>query len=394
MMKVFIKGLNSCPMRKQKLVQYQRFLQANGHVITDSPETSDVNILWTCAFREDVRENSLSEIQRYQQHYPGRLVVAGCLPDIDPALLSANFNGPVITWKNDARQMEEFFNAPSGSFNKVESAFGEPNICIDAKQYRLENPTAAVSFHDQFIKLVISEGCHYSCAYCSEKLTFPEYHSFDPEVLANLAEKYVKHTGCKDIILVADSLGQYGGDIGTDLPELIRKICLIDPDIRIALNNFNPACFIKFKTQILDLLDKGKIRHLNLPIQSGSDKVLNMMNREYTSADIDEIFSSLRKRNFTEFDTHIIVGFPGETDENFQQTLELLKRHKPKYVLASGFMESPQMPAAALPDKIEPAIRQHRLMLLYEQLTKESIICNTEDSELALDRCRRLNAAK
>ena len=90
-MKVFIKGLNSCAMRKGKLQQYLSFLIANGHKVVNKPQDSDSIILWTCGFRADTKDNSLQEIKRYQREYKARLIVAGCLPDIIPEWLKDNF---------------------------------------------------------------------------------------------------------------------------------------------------------------------------------------------------------------------------------------------------------------------------------------------------------------
>ena len=131
-MKVFIKGLNSCTMRNQKLQQYLNFLVTNGHEVVDTPEKSDVIVLWTCAYRGDVRDNSIFEIQRYEKQFEGEVIVAGCLPDIAPKLLSEKSSSRVINWRDDEDKMEEFFGANNVKLNQAS------NILVEKHEFSLE----------------------------------------------------------------------------------------------------------------------------------------------------------------------------------------------------------------------------------------------------------------
>ena len=226
-------------MRKQNLRQYHKFLTANGHQVVNSPHESDLVLVWTCAFRKDVRDNSLSEIRRYRTEYNEKeLVVAGCLPGIIPELLKENFSGRVIEWNGDERKMEELFGCSKMRFKDASNVFVEERICLDAEAYRNANPEKYVTFHDQFLKLLVSEGCVFNCAYCSERLAFPPYRSFPENELVETARKMVEETGQLEVILMADCLCEYGLDIGSNLPSLIRKLLKIHPDLKVALNNF------------------------------------------------------------------------------------------------------------------------------------------------------------
>jgi tRNA A37 methylthiotransferase MiaB len=110
-MKVFIKGLNSCGMRKINVRKYHDFLVNNDHEVVDDPKDSDIILIWTCAFRRDFRDNSLSEIQRYQKDFDSEVIVAGCLPDIDRKILDQCFHGQVINWREEEKKMEKYFGA-------------------------------------------------------------------------------------------------------------------------------------------------------------------------------------------------------------------------------------------------------------------------------------------
>lgn len=390
-MKIYLKGLNSCSTRKQKLKQYRNFLLANGCEIVNNPDDSDIILLWTCAFRSDLRDNSLAEVIRYQKEHSSGLVVAGCLPDIAPDLLKNIFPGRIIRWRDDKKKMTEIFGNEKFDFNQVSPIFCEENLCQDVEKFRKENPRQDAMFYDQFIKLVVSEGCNYNCAYCSEKLAFPAYHSFPEEDLIDACRLMIKNTGCQEVALLADSIGDYGCDIGSNLPALIHKLESIHPDLKIVLNHLHPASFIKFFDEMAGFFKAGLIKHLNLPVQSASNRILKLMNRMYTKEDIEKIFDFLNSIGSRDFDTHVLIGFPGETQEDFQETVQFILKHKPKYVLASSFMESRDMPAYNLSSKINEQAKQRRLQDFEKQMQACGIICNTNDSKLSLERLRRLN---
>lgn len=390
-MKVYIKGLNSCVMRRGKLTQYERWLQEWGHEIVDRPAEAERILIWSCGFRGDVRDNSLERIAQFESDYPAALVItAGCLPDIDRELVRGAVSGPLVSWKNDFSELEELFG--QGQADREDRPhMVEPKLCDNAGEYRRDHPGADVQFHDEFIKLLISEGCEHTCTYCSERLAFPPYRSFAPELLVMQANQMVKATGDPKIVLVADSLGQYGCDIGSSLPALIRELCASVPRARIALNNLNPADFIKMFDEMVELIGAGMLEHINLPIQSASDRVLKRMNRAYRSDDIARIFAMFRQKNFYRFDTHVILGFPGEDEVDYLATESFVKLHRPAYVLASQYMESPGMPSARLDNHCASDVVKERCSRFFSTLSAAGIICNIERGEIVQERLERLN---
>ncbi len=392
-MNVFVKGLNSCPMRKQNLEQYCSFLTALGHRLVTTPDEADTAILWTCAFRGDLRDNSMHEIERYKRDYGVRVIVAGCLPDIDPDLLMSRFDGDIVPWRSDSQRLQELFGSGINP-ERFRTVFVEANICDDTMKYRRENPDSDATFHDQFVKLLVSEGCEFDCSYCSEKLAFPAYRSFQPDELVKACRDMVDLTGRKEVVLIADSLGDYGCDIGTTLPELVRALVAAIPGVQLALGNLNPASFLRYFDEMKRLICNGHIRHLNLPIQSASDRILKLMNRPYTRDDIGRLFGMLNDAGFSEFDSHLIIGFPSETDADFEETMEFVLQYRPKYVLANNYMESPGMVSSKIQPKVPPEIRQARLTEFARRMKLADILCNTDDSELSADRLRRLNLSR
>ena len=378
-------------MRKGELKEYRDYISACGHSLVDSPVNAEIILLWTCAFRQDVLDNSLEEIARYQKEFKAEVIVGGCLPDIDQESLRKVFIGRTIPWRKDKDGLAEVFGTLAFAAQQQVEGFLEPQVCVDASLYKKENPGKDVTFHDQFIKLVVSEGCNYECSYCSERLAFPVYRSIQPDALLKLLKDELSRTACRKVILLSDSLGDYGGDIGTDLPALIKALRTLDKQLQFALNNLNPAGFRKFFKEFERLFSENAIAHLNIPIQSASENLLKLMRRPYGRAELDEIFIFLNRINFKEFDTHVLIGFPGETAEDFIRTVDFILYHKPKYVLASGYMETANAPSRLLTGKVDVALKNERMDEFTRRMNAGGIICNADKGDLVVERLRRMN---
>lgn len=269
---------------------------------------------------------------------------------------------------------------------------GVEPIAEDIELYKKEHPTQAVSFADQFIKLCIAEGCNCNCAYCTEKLAFPPYRSFPEEKLVVRCKELLEKTNMHRVILVADSPGEYGCDCGTDITQLMEKLYALDDKMEIALNNINPQFFLQHLPYFTEKIKQRKIYHVNLPIQSASTKVLASMERRYTKADLDSIFSLFERLGFHRFDTHLLVGFDGESSEDFVETVDFICRYRFRYILASKYMyaeaghENEQRVGV-----VSEAEKQARIAYLERRVKDYGAILNYDGNELNTDRWNRLS---
>lgn len=390
-MRVYIKGLNICPQRRQNLLHYKHFLEKNGHELLLNPQDSEVILVWTCGFREDVIENSITELNRYRVEFTGKIIALGCLPDIDMKLLEKRFKGTIVPWKKEGKFFEEFFGADAGSFAAAAPVFRENAICDDAAEYRRLNPSADAVFHDQFFKLQTSEGCIYHCTYCTEKLAFPPHKSISKDKLVEACRIPVEQHGQHRIMLLSDSVGTYGRDIGSSLPTLIRSLHSEYPQTAYALSNFHPINFLEYFDDMKQFIQDGWILHLNLPIQSASDKVLSAMNRQYTRKDLEKVYELMINLNFNIFDTHIIVGFPGETEGDFMETIDFLRKYKPKYALVSKYYDSPSSQSSKLGSKVDSSTMNRRLKFIENEMKKAGMVYNVDGGDLLQDRLSRIN---
>ena len=390
-MKVYIKGLNVCAPRRQNLLHHKRFLEKNGHEVVDDPRESEVILVWTCGYREDVIENSIVELNRCESEYPGEIIALGCLPDIDRKLLESRFKGTIIPWKEEGEFFDKYFDAEAGAFTASVPVFHENAVCSDAAEYRRLHPDADVIFADQFFKLVISFGCPYTCAYCTEKLAFPPFRSFSEDELVEACRIPVEQQGQQRIMLIADCLGMYGSDMGSSLPQLIRRLHAEYPQTVYALQNLHPIDFLHFYEDMKQFLQDGWLAHVNLPVQSGSDKVLAAMNRQYTRKDLDRVFGLMQDLNFKYFDTHIVVGFPGETDNDFMETLDFLRQYRPNYALVNKYYDPPGAPSSKMDNKVDDDVVNKRLQIIEDEVKAIGMVYNIDGSDFYRDRLARIN---
>jgi len=364
-------------MRRQKLEQYREYFDQNGHTLVDSENDAEKVLVWTCSFRADVRDNSLAEIKRLRDN-GADVVVGGCLPDIDNKILAEHHDGDVLNWKDDVEKMADIFGSEKVKLSDLVVTYGEDQVCEDLEVYKKEHPNEDVQFYDRFNKLVISEGCPLRCTYCSEKLMFPPFYSFPVNDVVAKCKAMVENTGEYRVSLLADSLGDYGSDLESDFPSLLHSLRGIDDRISFLLGNLNPYHIIKFYDEFDDMLGKGYFHHISLPMQSGSDKVLELMERPYTAADLTRIYELLDRHGFDNYDTHILIGFPGEQEEDFLLTCELILDRKPNHVLLSGCMLNENIPAAKLAGRVDDAVIASRISRAEKLFSEVGIFCNAE----------------
>lgn len=382
-MKIFVKGVNACVQRKTELELYKRYLEANNHELVDNPDDGDVNLLWTCGFRHDVRENSLRTIKKMQEHNP-ELIVCGCLPSIDPEAVSEIHDGKIFPWKEQWEALPKLFGDGRPDLASFKLPAIERSLGYDLEKFKKDHPGIRVTYTDQFIKMYVSEGCNFECSYCAERMAFPPYCSIPPDELADKYRALLKDVSAKKlgdhnsnkIVLWADSLGHYGSDIGSSLPELIEALTSIDDSVQVGLEHLHPHHFLEYFDTLVDYMKKDKIFLFSLPIQSASDRVLELMRRQYTEEGIDKIFSTLNDLDFKDVETDIIVGFPTETEKDFKKTLDFILRHKVKYTKISGYMETKGMDSAKLEGKIPPEVIAERCLRAKEAIEAEGLLFN------------------
>jgi tRNA-2-methylthio-N6-dimethylallyladenosine synthase len=346
--------------------------QSHGLESTDDPAQADVLLLNTCSIREKAQEKVYSELgawwHAYKQRRPELVIgVGGCVASQEGDKLRER--APyvdLIFGPQTIHRLPQLLNQAQGRRAAVDVSFPEIEKFDHLPLPRANGPTAFVS---------IMEGCSKYCSFCVVPYTRGE--EFSRPLLDVLTEVAVyAEQGVREVTLLGQNVNAYrgrtprGGE--ADLAELIRQVAQIDAIARIRFTTSHP---VEFTDRLIGAYaDVPKLApHLHLPVQSGSDRILRAMKRGHTAAEYLEKIERVRAaRPGLSLTTDIIVGFPGETGDDFAATLELVE--------AAGFDEAysfiysarPGTPAAALPDDTPPAVKKERLARLQALIERQS----------------------
>ena len=227
----------------------------------------------------------------------------------------------------------------------------------------------------------IEEGCLDACAFCSTHLVKGRLHSYAPEAIEQQVRDLVQD-GCVEIQLTGQDCACYGFDIGTNLAELTQRILAQVPgNYRLRLGMGNPRHILQYADALCECFQDERVyKFVHIPVQSGSDNVLKAMNRRHTAEDFRRLADMFNTR-FPQFtlSTDLIVGFPGETPEDFQATLRLLRETRPTVCNITRFVAKPGTPAAKLEadpaHRIPDNIKHERSAILaeaFQQIAEEN----------------------
>ncbi|MFH1916067.1 MAG: tRNA (N(6)-L-threonylcarbamoyladenosine(37)-C(2))-methylthiotransferase [Nanoarchaeota archaeon] len=300
-------------------------LKKAGYSIVDSPDRADLIVLNTCTVKSPTEMKAYSFLKKWKDK---KFVVAGCIPQSD----KEKVKGYSLIGTRQVHRIAEVVDA---------TLQGHTIALLDLeKSPRLNLPKVR---KNRVIEIIpINAGCLGSCAFCKTKQARGSLFSYALHDIVKQVETAVKE-GIREIHLTSQDTGAYGRDIKTDLPTLLRAILRVEGDFRVRVGMMNPDLIKGFLPDIIDVLKHPKMfKFLHIPVQVGSDSVLKAMRRFYTVKDFVDIVMNVRQEipNVTLW-TDIIVGFPGETQRDFQKTYALLEDLKIPVVNISKFYPRP-----------------------------------------------------
>jgi threonylcarbamoyladenosine tRNA methylthiotransferase CDKAL1 len=320
-------------------------LKDAGFEIVNSPNESDINIIFTCIVKTPTEQRMVKKIQELTG-LRKPLVVAGCMTKTSQRLIEKMSPKASLLGPDSINHIMQVIDV---------ALHGKKAIFV--KDERIPKTGRRVRKKSTVGIVPISTGCLSNCAYCSVKFARGRLKSYSIKKIVEEVLSLV-NDGCREIWITSQDNGCYGVDIGTDLTELLNQVCAVEGDFRIRVGMMNPTYL---KGSMLDDLveiykNKKIMKFLHIPVQSGSDKVLKDMKRGYTVSEFESIVERFRKDiPGLVLSTDIIVGFPGETERDFNKTVELLEKIKPEKVNVSKFGPRPGTDAAnmeQLPVKI------------------------------------------
>ena len=376
---IYIKSYG-CQMNVYDSNRIKDLFLDKGYKITNDIDKASLTILNTCHIREKAVEKVYSDIGRINKIKKNKkdmkLVVAGCVAQAEG--IEIQKRSPSVDYVVGPQSYHKLPDMINNDNEKLNSEFLQ-----NEKFKNLIYKSSKLS--SEFIS--IQEGCDKFCSFCVVPYTRGPEFSRPVNDIIEEAKKYSK-SGIKEIILLGQNVNAYHG-LGPDkksydLSYLINKISEIDEIKRIRYMTSHP---IDMKESLINAhADSNKLMpFLHLPIQSGSDKILKKMNRKHSVSDYLKIVDKIRTvRPDIALSSDFIVGFPGETDKDFEDTMKFIERVK--YVIAYSFIYSPRPGTPAQhKDNIEIAEKKARLTALQSLLNQQQNIYNQSFRNKSLD---------
>lgn len=395
MKKIYIYA-EACGKRQLDANRIKNYFLLNKFKIVDKPNFSDFIIFVTCGFNNKITDNAFKKINYFQQ-FNAELIVAGCVPETDKEKLYEHFKGKTISTKNidkiddffpenkikfhEVSDTNIFYNNPSNENLSFFSIMQNSSIFLGKiKNHIIKNLFDYRSFIYQFLtnqpffNLRISGGCLGNCSYCAIKKAVGVLKS---KPVDQCLEEFKKglDEGYITFVIVADDVGAYGLDIKTNFVNLLDKLTDFPGDYNIFIRDLHPKWFVRYSNELSRILMRNKIKSIDVPIQSGSQRVLKLMNRYSDTQKILDTFLMIRKKHPSLFlNTHILVGFPTESDEDFNETINMVK----KVGFNSGFIYPFSCKDRTEAEKIQPRLTdeiiKNRVNFLVKVLKKQNYL--------------------
>jgi len=376
----------TCIRRKLDTQKIANYLKANKQEIVDDPRKADVIIYVTCSTFNKRTEQAIQQIQELKK-YDAELIVAGCVPGMDPERLSEVFDGTTLVTK-EIEKIDDIFpehkvkfkdipdtNIPWENKNKDKPLDAMKDMLCQSQlienSYKQifnalrETPllnTAPVNWYgsaeDDLYYVRPARGCLGKCSYCAIWKAIGKLQSKPMEVCIEEMKKGIAE-GHKTIIIDADDIGGYGTDIGTTFTELLRQLTSIPGDYHVDVHYIHPKWLVKYIDELEEIVKEGKIRRILSAIQSGNERILGLMNRYKNVEKIQDAFQRLQAANpHLLLETECICGFPSETKEEFQDTLDFIVNQKVRWGVIFPF----SCKTGSKAETIDPKIPDEEIM--------------------------------
>ena len=336
-MKVYLESYG-CTLNHGEARYMLDLLSVKGHERVYEPDKADINILFTCTVIKTTERSMLRRVQFFT-NYDKPLIVSGCMAVIQSGDIRKINPRAVFIQPKEISKINELIEKISDK--------AEVKIKPVSKEKRVKSKTGESI--DSIIP--ISTGCRGQCTYCITRLARGTLSSYSVNEILSRATAAINH-GLYEIRLTAQDTACYGYNSTGNLAKLLTQLVGIDTehDYRVRVGMMNPDSVKPILSELIESYKHKRIfKFLHVPVQTGSDELLRAMGRKYTVSEFFFIIDKFRK-SFPELtiSTDIIVGYPDETEEQFQHSMNLLGRLRPNIVNITRFSARPGTPAAKL----------------------------------------------
>lgn len=341
-------------------------LVSRGFNIINNEKIADVIVVNTCI----VKGPTLKKIETRIKHFSDsnkKLIVAGCMPEVYATRIKQLAPRASLVSVHHIREIAQ----------AAKNVLDGKQIALVGKSQEIKLNLPRVPKHKTIGIAQVAQGCVHNCAYCIVRLVKGSLFSYPRELVLKDVKNMLEHE-CKEIWLTSQDNACYGCDKGKkELPLLLKEIFKLKGRFFVRVGMMHPSSLLPIMNEMIKCYENEKMfKFLHLPVQSGSDKILKSMNRKYKIKDFLMIVNKFRKK-FPQgvLSTDVIVGFPGESREDFAKTLKLVEKIKPEILNISKFWPMPGTKAAMLKKQvsdIEKKTRAIALMRLHNQICIEA----------------------
>lgn len=351
-----------CKLNFSESSTLARRFREEGYEVTEGWKDVDICVINSCSVTEHADKKCRNIVRRIHRENPRALiVVTGCYAQLKPAEIAAIEGVDLVLSNNDKSELFDKVVALDGVRKGAFTSCATENLTRYFPAYSSGDRTRS------FLK--VQDGCDYKCAYCTIHYARGASRNIPIAELVPLAEK-IAEGGQREIVLTGVNIGDFGKTTGESFADLIGELDKVDGIDRYRISSIEPNLLTDEVIEFCSKSEKFQ-PHFHIPIQSGSDKILGLMRRRYTTArfaDRIERLKALMPDVFIGID--VIVGFPGETDDDFNDTYEFLKRMEPAYLHIFPFSERAGTPAVTFPNKVKDSVKTERAAKL-DALCKE-----------------------
>jgi len=375
---------NGCPENLIDTTRVKTYLEQNGWHIADDPAGADLILFNACGLTSGSANESLDIIKELQEQArdDSQVIVWGCLPKIDLEALRQVYQGPALG-ERDSCELDEIIHAVKPideiTSNELSSRYQcEKRVGWEAvyelpirlltcyhlhlgRKVNLRRPN-----DPSFFYIKISTGCVGNCAYCAVRksrgqIKSKPIHKVMDEFREGLSRGYMNFS------LLGTDLGPQGRDLGYTLVDLLEEMVREKGDYRIGLRNVHPHFLKEMLSDLEPVLSTGKIWYMGIPAESGSDRILKLMGRNYTAEDVRECVQRVRTAySDLVIRTQFMVGFPTETKQDFADSMRLLDRVMFDHVEVYRFSPRPGTRAEKMEGQVPSRValfREYRMIM-------------------------------
>lgn len=330
----------------------------NNFQVVDFQQTADVYVLNTCSVTESAERECRQIVRRALRQNPEAfIIVTGCYAQLRPEEIARIEGVDAVLGSNEKFKLFSLLE----NFNKREFTCISVTPTENLTEFGVARSTDADSRTRAFLK--IQDGCDYTCSFCTIPLARGTSRSL--EAVKVIAEfKQLLADGYKEIILTGVNVGDFGKNIGTNLFNLLNELIRIDGEFRIRISSIEPNLLTD---EIIKLTSESEklCNHFHIPLQSGSPRILKAMQRRYSLQDYENLIHKVKKLlPDSAIGVDVIVGFPGETEEDFIHTHNFLRELPISYLHVFTYSERPDTKAISLPGMVEVRERKRRNNIL------------------------------